>query len=121
MKRIGYIFVTLCGCALLAVLYVYPPENLGFDLCPARSFLGIQCAGCGVTRATRALLHGDFRTAFELNPLYMFVLPVLAYLWFVAGQYAFGVKKPLPLFTCKITGAFLSVLLLFTLFRNIVH
>ena len=104
MKRYGYVFLTLCGLAVLAVLYVYPP-----------------CAGCGVTRATRALLHGDFRTAFQLNPLFMFFLPFLLYLWFVAGQYAFDAKKPFPLFTRKITGVFISVLLLFTLLRNIVH
>lgn len=121
MKRYGYVFLTLCGLAVLAVLYVYPPENLGYDLCPARRLMGVQCAGCGVTRATRALLHGEFRTAFQLNPLYMFFLPFLLYLWFVAGQYAFDAKKPFPLFTRKITGIFLSVLLLFTLLRNIVH
>lgn len=121
MKRFGYLFLTFCALFILAVLYVYSPESLGFDVCFTRRVLGIQCAGCGATRATRALLHGDFRTALQLNALYVFSLPFLLYLWFVAGQYAFDARKPFPLFSRKITVVFLSAILLFTLFRNIVH
>ena len=66
MKRYGYVFLTLCGLAVLAVLYVYPPENLGYDLCPARRLMGVQCAGCGVTRGGR-IVPAAQRTALPIT------------------------------------------------------
>jgi hypothetical protein len=59
----------LAGAAALAVLLDAP-------LCPSAALLGIPCPGCGLTRATLALLRGDVRTAFHFHPL-VFVLSPL--------------------------------------------
>lgn len=118
---IFYSAVTLCAIAGLAVLYFVPPERIGYDVCFSRRVLHIYCAGCGATRATRALLHGDVAGAFRLNALYVLLVPVLLYAWFVAGQYVFRVKKPLPLFGWRGVMAILSVMILFTILRNILH
>lgn len=37
--------------------------------CVVYRFTGVPCLSCGGTRATRALLSGDFVTAFAWNPL----------------------------------------------------
>jgi hypothetical protein len=47
---------------------------LGAPICPTALFLGIPCPGCGLTRATLALVSGDIASAFRLHPL----VPILA-------------------------------------------
>jgi Protein of unknown function (DUF2752) len=45
--------------------------------CPFAHLLGIPCPGCGLSRATVALLHGDWRTAFALHAYAPFLLGAL--------------------------------------------
>ena len=59
----------LAGAGALAVLLDAP-------LCPSAALLGIPCPGCGLTRATLALLRGDLHAAFHFHPL-VFVLSPL--------------------------------------------
>jgi hypothetical protein len=61
----------------VVVLWVFDPSTAGFyPPCVFRKLTGWQCAGCGVTRALHAVLHGDFARAWALNPVAMVVLPV---------------------------------------------
>jgi Protein of unknown function (DUF2752) len=48
----------------------------GFPLCPMAGSLGIPCPGCGLTRATLALLHGDVRAALRFHPLVWLLTPL---------------------------------------------
>ena len=61
---------------LLAFLYI---SGVG---CVWRFLFHYPCPGCGITRACVALVHGDFKAAFEYN--YMFIsLPIIfAYILF---------------------------------------
>lgn len=47
-----------------------------FPLCPVAGTFGIPCPGCGLTRATLALLRGDVRTAFQFHPLVWLLGPL---------------------------------------------
>jgi hypothetical protein len=49
---------------------------LDAPLCPTATFLGVPCPGCGLTRATLALLHGDLRAAVRLHPLSPLIAPL---------------------------------------------
>lgn len=40
-----------------------------FPPCLVLHYLGIQCPGCGGTRAMYSLLHGDVATSIAMNPL----------------------------------------------------
>jgi hypothetical protein len=51
---------------------------LGLPLCPSAFLLRIPCPGCGLTRASLALLRGDLATAHALQPAVLLVLPLLA-------------------------------------------
>lgn len=51
---------------------------LGAPLCPSAGWLGIPCPGCGLTRATIALLRGDVAEALRFHPLVFVALPILA-------------------------------------------
>lgn len=44
--------------------------------CLFREMTGLECPGCGMTRGTYALFHGDFLKAFLFNPVGMIVLPL---------------------------------------------
>lgn len=48
----------------------------GFPICPTAAVLGIPCPGCGLTRATLALLHGDLRGALRFHPLVLVIAPL---------------------------------------------
>lgn len=41
-----------------------------FYRCPANKIFGIDCPGCGLTRACLSALKLDFRSAFEYHPLF---------------------------------------------------
>jgi hypothetical protein len=59
------------------VLLIWPPTRFGFyPACPIHQFLGIECPGCGATRALAALLRGHLMEALRLNALFVLLLPV---------------------------------------------
>lgn len=75
--------------AALAVLASISPEQIEAwpIICPYRRFLGFECVGCGLTRATSLALHGRIDNAVALNALIVLVLPILAgaALWAIAA------------------------------------
>lgn len=59
--------------------------------CPLESITGLECAFCGATRATRALLDGHVAEAFNLNVLFC----VLVIVGLVALASAVFLPRPL--------------------------
>jgi hypothetical protein len=54
--------------------------HLDLPLCPLAGSFGVPCPGCGLTRATLALLHGDVGAALHLHPLVLLLSPLAAVL-----------------------------------------
>lgn len=52
----------------------------GSFTCPTRLLLGVPCPGCGMTRATWALLHLDLSEALALHPLSPLLVPLFAWI-----------------------------------------
>ena len=68
------------------ILYRFNPVTAGFyPKCVFHSLTGLDCPGCGATRALYQLVHGHVAAAFRLNPMLMFYAPVLT---FGAGETA---------------------------------
>jgi uncharacterized protein DUF2752 len=55
------------------------PANQFFPKCPFRLLTGLQCPGCGSTRALYHLLHLEPVVAFKFNPLMVLTLPFIVY------------------------------------------
>jgi hypothetical protein len=75
-RRIGALVALLFAGTLLfffdpATASLYPP-------CLLRTFLGVQCPGCGSLRAAHQLLHGNLAAAWALNKPFLVALPLAA-------------------------------------------
>ena len=63
-----------------SVLYTFSPLEASFyPGCTFFKLTGLHCPGCGATRCVHSLLHGDIEQAFAWNPLFLLLLPLLAY------------------------------------------
>jgi hypothetical protein len=52
-----------------------------FPGCPLREMTGLDCPGCGGTRALHALTHGDLGAALDHNAVISVLLPLLLVAW----------------------------------------
>jgi hypothetical protein len=69
---------TFQGRALRLALLLCPlvvATVMNVPICPSAAVLHQPCPGCGLTRATMALLHGDIAAATLMNPLALIVCP----------------------------------------------
>lgn len=85
--------------------------------CPFWSLTGFFCPGCGATRSTLALLHGDIDAALGWNPLWVLVLTLLVAqlaLRAVRGAWVWDAPR-----RARIARALLIVVIAFGVARNI--
>lgn len=56
---------------IFALAWVLPSVSSINELnfCAVKSFLGIPCPGCGLTRSISALVHGQLRASIDAHPL----------------------------------------------------
>jgi hypothetical protein len=122
MRRIG---ITLAAVALAgataAVLYCVPPAPGGiYPPCMLHALTGLHCPGCGATRCTYALLHGDLRQAAAYNLLYLLLLPVLlTWAMRVGFRFVLGDPNPIRPLPTRLIWALFAVLLAFGIMRNL--
>lgn len=71
-KRIAVVVLALAAAGAAAVVYFFNPSaNHFYPVCQFHQLTGLNCPGCGGTRALYALLHGDFATALRDNALFV--------------------------------------------------
>jgi len=72
--------IQLVAIFVIAVSFILRPDLLsGIELCAFHALTGLQCPGCGMTRAFCAISHGQFADAWKLNPVsfYFYTLTIL--------------------------------------------
>lgn len=79
MRREYRSAISAVAFAALLVLAAVPQSAWGAmpAVCLFRNALGLECFGCGMTRALSSALHGDFSQAIATNAGVAVVLPVL--------------------------------------------
>lgn len=90
-------------------------------LCPMAAVLGVPCPGCGLTRATIALLHGDLPQALHLHPLVLVLAPIFVWaissatVGYVRGPERSARPKPAPWLASPVATALAFTLMAATL------
>ncbi len=106
-------------CALAVVFFFNPSANGFYPVCQFHRLTGLNCPGCGATRALYALLHGNFLIALKDNAVLIFALTFLT----VRGTdfaIKYFLRKPTGEFLPpKILWIFLAVAVVFTILRNL--
>jgi hypothetical protein len=107
--------------AAIFVFFFNPasPANQWFPKCPFRLLTGMQCPGCGSTRAFYQLLHLHPLAAFKLNPLMILTLPFIVYGFLGFTRSALMGRPQRRVFIPPIyLWAWLFLLIFFWVFRN---
>jgi hypothetical protein len=88
--------------------------------CLLKLTTGLDCPGCGGTRAAWYLLHGDLGAAARHHLLFVFAVPFLVYLYVAwAVEQAFGKKLPRLRIGPTTVAVFLAVWMVFSVLRNL--
>ncbi|GAB1429341.1 DUF2752 domain-containing protein [Ignavibacteria bacterium] len=110
--------------AIIAVAFVFfanrNPEQGLFIPCFFHKATGLYCPGCGVTRGTWKLLHGDVYGALGANILLPFILGIIGYE--IIRKFAktlFAKELPVMSFGKMTIGLGVIIMIIFTILRNI--
>lgn len=57
------------------------PKLMGLPLCSVRSFLHLDCPGCGLTRSIAVLTHGEMARSIAFHPLGIVIASWLVFLF----------------------------------------
>jgi hypothetical protein len=80
LAPVGVAGLALGGCVAVAVLDPAARSELSPG-CPFRALTGLDCPGCGGTRALYALTQGQIATSLSHNLLVWVVAPLLVVAW----------------------------------------
>lgn len=83
------------GLIVLAVARLVPPALTNWYKCPFHAVTGIPCMTCGMTRAFRFVIHGQFAEAFQINPLgAVFCMFTVLFVIYALVMVAFRMPRP---------------------------
>jgi hypothetical protein len=106
----------VAGCAVVGIV----DPNRGPTICPFKLATGLDCPGCGGTRAAHDLVRGDLLGALDHNVLAVIAIPLIFWGLFTWFTSAFGGPK-LRTFTPSIRWTVVAVVVLvaFWVVRNL--
>lgn len=106
----------LAGCVAVGVLQ---RDDAGPTTCPFRAITGLDCPGCGMTRAVANLARAHPATAADYNLLLVLALPLVAYAYLVWLAASFGRQLPVPRLGARSAVVATALLVAFSVVRNL--
>jgi hypothetical protein len=123
MSDTSVALLAMAAILLLGLLWWFDPAETNVPLCAFHALTGLDCPGCGATRATHELLHGRLSAAMHYNALWLLSLPLAAYLAISELRVCTG-RKPLPGNLAQRTWFWLALAVVaagFFVLRNLLH
>ncbi len=109
--------VIVCG-AVAAVFFLFDPTRVPiFIPCLFHQVTGLDCPGCGAQRALHQLLHGNVVAAIRLNAMFVFSLPLFA--WLAARAVIRRLRGEQTSFYFKGVWLYFAAWILFGVLRNL--
>lgn len=72
-----YLIVAFAAAGVVFLWFFNPTEIAWAPKCAVHAITGLQCPGCGISRAIHALLHGHFYEALAYNWFFVISVPYL--------------------------------------------
>lgn len=110
--------IILAAAALVGAATVFffnPATHQFYPVCTFHALTGLNCPGCGMTRAAHALLHGNLALALHDNALLVLALAGLA----VRGVWLAVRQRGGEFFPVKFLWPLLGAALVFAVLRNL--
>lgn len=101
------------------LFFFNPVEHQFYPICFFHTATGLQCPGCGGTRALHQLLHGNVLAALHLNALVVVAVPLLAWWGIRFGLRHFRGLQQSQLFPPKWLWCFIALGLAYSALRNL--
>lgn len=118
--RLAAILLGSIAVGVGVLVFFFNPTTHGFyPVCQFHRLTGLNCPGCGMTRALYALLHGDFKAAWQDNALLVaavIALPVRV-VWLAVNKK--NGRPAVKFFPGTLFWPLLVVALIFTILRNL--
>jgi hypothetical protein len=75
-------FLRLLLFILVPIVFVAVPTSYieaGHSICLVKNLFGVECPGCGMTRALSAFMHGNVVSAIRFNKSIVIIGPLLSF------------------------------------------
>jgi Protein of unknown function (DUF2752) len=118
--RVAAIVLAAMAAGVAAVVFFFNPASHGFyPVCEFHRLTGLNCPGCGGTRALYALLHGRWAVALRDNALLVGGLVFLGVRggWFAARKFCGRANG--EFIPAKFLWLLLVIMVVFTVLRNL--
>ncbi len=114
------VMLAVAALGAAALLYCFDPAAHGFyPVCRFHQMTGLNCPGCGATRAAHALLHGHLALALRDNAL-LTLAPVALLVRFGGLALARWRRRPTPaLIPASGIWGLVATALIFAVLRNL--
>lgn len=77
-RRLIWLLALAAALGAVVVFFFNPSTSRFYPVCHFHQITGLNCPGCGMTRATHALLHGDLAAALRQNAFFVGLLLLIA-------------------------------------------